>query len=180
MIAVGAAALAWLGTSLVVASDGRRGLAAGTAIVTLGMAILALESSGIVAAAAIAIGGGVAAARRLASGAVGWDILPPGSTPRLVLCIAAAILAFWVAAGVASGPGAPLRFSVMLVIGLAGARVLASIDTPVLLTAAALLALAVGLGAGLAQDPTTPWPYVAGGLVAAVVVWLPPRSVRAA
>ena len=106
--------------------------------------------------------------------------MPPGSTPRFVLCIAAGILALWVAGAVTTGAGGPLRFAIVLVAGLAGARVYGSAEAPVLLTAIALLALAMGLGATLGDSPAAPWPYVAAGLIAAVIEWLPLKAPRAA
>lgn len=175
-----AAALAWVGASLIVVSDGRRGLAAGLGLAAGGSAVLAFNAAGPLAAGALAIGGAVAVARRSASGPEGWGILPSGSTPRLVLCIAAAIIAFWVAAGVTTGAGAPFRFTVILVTGLAGARVLAGEDPPALLTATALLALGIGLGAAFGPGSSAAWTALVGGLVAAAVVWLPAPGVRAA
>ena len=123
MIDAAAAFIAWLGVSLLVASDGRRGLALGTALATLAIAVLALDHVSVVAAIAITVGGAVAAAKRFGAGQRGWGIMPAGSTPRLILCIAAGLLALWIAAGVTTGPGAPLRFTVMLVTGLAATRV---------------------------------------------------------
>ena len=180
MAGTAAAVVAWIGASLFVVSDGRRGLALGTALVALALAVLALDYVGWMAALALALGGAVATARRYASGGPGWAIMPPGSTPRFVLCIAAGILALWFAGAVTTGAGAPLRFAILLVTGLAGARVYGSADPPVLLTAIALLALALGLGASLGDSAAAPWPYLAAGLIAAVIGWLPPKAPRAA
>lgn len=176
MIGPAAGFLAWLGASLVLVSDGRRGVAVGMGIATAGLAVLALLAAGPVAAGALAAGGAVASFRRFQAGAPGWAILPPGSTPRLVLCIAAAIAAFWFAAGVTSGALGSIRFAVVLVIVLAAARVLVSTEHAILLSAAALLALAVGLGAAVAPGAQNPWPFIAGGLAAAAIPWLPLRA----
>src|SRR5207237_8346483 len=81
-----AAFAAWLGASLVVLGDGRRALAFGVFLAAAGMTVIAWQSAGPVAAAAIATGGALAAVRRFGSGPAGWRIMPPGSTPRLVLC----------------------------------------------------------------------------------------------
>jgi hypothetical protein len=170
----------WLGASLVVVADGRRGQAAGIAVATVGMAVLTFVTAGGVAAGALAIGGGVAAARRSVSGPAGWDILPPGSTPRLVLCIATAIVAFWVAAGVTSGPVASLRFAIMVGVALSAARVLSSTERSALLTALALLAITVASVGAIGSDQPTVWPYLVGGLVAALVGWWPLRTLSAA
>ena len=170
----------WLGASLAVVSDGRRGLAAGIALTTIGLATFAYLTAGAPAAAALALGGGAAAARRYFNGPAGWAILPPGSTPRLLLCVATALIAFWVAAGVAGGAYASLRFGVMVGIVLSGARVLSTSDQAVLLSADAILALNVATAAAVGSSSPGVWPYVAGGFVAATVGWLPLRTASAA
>jgi len=173
-----AAFVSWLGASLVVLGDGRRALALGVLLATAGMTVIAWQTAGPLAAAAIAGGGAVAAARRFSSGADGWRIMPPGSTPRLVLCIAGGLIVLWIAAAVTTGPGASLRFTVMVVAGFSGARVLASDNASVLLTATSLLALVVAL-AGAFADGSGLWTYLAAALIAAGVGWLPQRTARA-
>ncbi|HET9762676.1 MAG TPA: hypothetical protein VFR50_04135 [Casimicrobiaceae bacterium] len=180
MIAPAAGIVVWLGASLAVVSDGRRGLAAGIALTTVGLATLAFLTAGPIASGAVALGGAVAAVRRYFSGPAGWGILPPGSTPRLVLCVATALIAFWVAAGVASGPYASLRFGVIVGIVLSGARVLSTSDQAVLLSAVAILALNVAIAAAVGSSSPGVWPYFAGGFVAATVGWLPLRTAIAA
>ena len=179
MVDAGAAFVAWLGVSLIVLADGRRGLGLGAALATAGISAIAFDTAGPFAAA-LALGGAVAALRRLRSGPAGWQIMPPGSTPRLVLCIAAGLLALWTGAAVMTGPGAPLRFSVLLVAGLSGARILGAGERSVLLTATGLLSLAIGLGAVMDESSMAPWALVAAGLVAGAIAWLPTRTVRAA
>lgn len=126
MIAVAAAFLAWLGASLVVLSDGRRGLALGLAALTIGLAVLAWPAAMAVGAVAITAGGLIAAGQCLRSGPATWEIMPAGSTARLILCIASGLVALWVAAAVTTGTGAPLRFAVLVVLVLMGARMLMS------------------------------------------------------
>lgn len=170
----------WLGASLVVVADGRRGLAAGIALSTLGLAVLALITVGAGAAAAIAVGGAVAAGRRSVSGPAGWEILAPGSTPRLVLCIAAALIAFWVADAVTTGPVASLRFAVITGIALSAVRVLSTSEPSAQLSAVAIVALCVACAGPIGSAQPGIWLYVVGAVVAMVVVWLPLRSPRAA
>ncbi len=172
--------LAWLGASLVVLSDGRRGLALGVFLAGGGIALVALSSAGPAGALALAVGGLVAAAGRLVSGRPGWAIMPAGSTPRLVLCLAGGIAALWIGLGVTSGDGASLRFAVLATVGLAGARALGSADTPTVLTAAAVLALAVGGAAGLGGQSPNAAPYILGAAIAAASSWIPIRTPRAA
>ncbi len=180
MVAAVAALVAWLGASVVVLADGRRGLALGAAISAAGMTVLALDAAGPVAAGSVALGGVVAAAGRLRSGRGGWHIMPAGSTPRLVLCIAAALLALWIAAALTTGPAAPLRFTAMVVMGLSGARVLGADEPPILFTAIGLLALAIALAAGIGQSAPTPWPFLAAAVIAGLAGWISPRTVAAA
>jgi hypothetical protein len=175
-----AAFVAWLGASIVVLGDGRRALALGVVLATAGMTVIAWQSAGPVAAIAIAAGGAAAAARRAVSGPDGWKIMPPGSTPRLVLCIASGLVVLWIAAAVTTGPGASLRFTVMLVAGLMGARVLGGEDPPVLLSAVSVLALAAALPAALGDGSSGPWPYLAAAVIAGAAGWLPLRTTSAA
>ncbi|HKC19656.1 MAG TPA: hypothetical protein VKE27_08480 [Candidatus Dormibacteraeota bacterium] len=180
MISPAAGIVVWLGASLVVVSDGRRALAAGIALMTIGLAAFAFLTAGPLAAAPVAVGGAIAAARRYFSGAAGWAILPPGSTPRLVLCIATALIAFWVAAGVTSGALTSLRFAVTVATVLPAARALSTTREAVLLTAVAVLALSIGSAGAIGSSSPSLWPYLAGGLVAAAVGWLPLRTASAA
>jgi hypothetical protein len=173
-----AAFVAWAGAALIVLADGRRGLALGVALAAAGLAVIAGLDAGPVGAAMLALGGGIAAMRRLRTGTDGWAVMPPGSTPRLILCIATALVALWIALGITSGESGALRFAVLAVIGLAGARVLSSVDPNVQLTAVAVLALAVGCAAGLGGDGV--WPYAAAAAMAAGAGWLPLSAPRAA
>lgn len=162
-----AAFMAWLGAAIIVLADGRRGLALGLGLTAVAFAALAWASGDRLAAAAMLAGGGVAAVQRLRSGIDGWALMPPGSTPRLILVIVAGFLALWIAASVTSGAGAPLRFATLAVLGLMGARVLEGRDPAAVLTAVAGMALGLGLAAGLAPTPPGLAPYVAAALIAA-------------
>jgi hypothetical protein len=175
-----AAFVAWLGVSIVLLAEGRRGLALGTAVAALGLAGVCLSSAGPVAAAVVIAGGALASVRRWLAGPPGWGIMPAGSTPRLVTCVAAGLLALWLAVAVTSGGGGALRFAVMASIGLAGARVLWSEEPSVLLTAVAVLALALATGAQLGPDSPGVWPFAAAAIVAAGSAWIPLRALRAA
>jgi hypothetical protein len=180
MLEAVAAFAAWAGVSLVVLSDGRRGLAAGVALATLGLAVLSLPAGGIAGAAALFVGGAVATARRAVSGPEGWGIMPTGSTPRLVLCVVAGILALWVGVAVMQGGGGAVRFAGMVTIGLAGMRLISSDEGEVTEAALSVLALAVGVAAGMAHGSPGVWPYLAAALVAAAANWIPNKATRAA
>ncbi|HKW58336.1 MAG TPA: hypothetical protein VJR46_01075 [Candidatus Dormibacteraeota bacterium] len=171
---------AWLGASLVLLADGRRGLAAGMALATLGLAAACLSAQGPFAAAVIFAGGAVAAVRRTTVGGPGWAIMPPGSTPRLVTCVAGGLLALWIGLAVTTGDGGALRFAAMAAIGLAGARVLWSDDPAVVLTAVAVMALGIAAATSLALDSPGVWPFAVAGVVAAGTAVIQSRSPRAA
>jgi hypothetical protein len=170
----------WVGASLVVLSDGRRGLALGVAVAAVGVALAAWPRAGPEAALALGAGGLVAAAWRSRAGPPGWRILAAGSTPRLVLCVAAALLTLWLAVAVTSGPYGGMRFAVMVAAGLAVARILDGEEPAVLQTAAAVLALAVGTVSGLGGGQPGIWTFAAGSLVAAAAGLLPVSAARAA
>jgi hypothetical protein len=159
--------LAWLGGALIVVADGRRGLALGVALAGLGMGVAVWPYAPGLPAGALVIGGAIAALQRLRAGPPGWAIMPPGSTPRLVLCVAGGALGLWIGAGVTSGPGASLRIAVMVVIGLTGARVISTRQPDIALTALAGLALAAAAASGLAPVPVQPVVFFGGALIAA-------------
>lgn len=172
--------VAWLGASVVVLADGRRGLALGAAIAGLGLAAIAWQDAGPVAGAAIAAGAVLAAAGRLRIGEPGWHAMPPGSTPRLVLCVGIGLGALWFAFAVTTGPGAGTRFAALAGLALAAARILWSADPPVLLTATGVLALAMGVAPAVSSAAPDLWPYIAAGLLAAAASWLPTKMRHAA
>ena len=99
--------------------------------------------------------------------------MPAGSTPRLVLCIGSGLLGLWVAAAVTIGPGAGIRFAVLVVLGLMGARVLSSRELHVVLAGIAGLVLALAAAPGLEVPSAGIVPDLAGGLIAAGVMALP-------
>jgi hypothetical protein len=99
--------------------------------------------------------------------------MPAGSTPRLVLCIAAGLFALWISASLATETGAPLLFAVLAVLGLMAARVLAGRDAVVDRAAIACFALALGSAPAIESSPAEPVPYIFGALIAAAVIVAP-------
>lgn len=170
-VAAIAALCVWLGASLIVLGDGSRGIAAGVGFATAGLAAIAWQAAGVVPALAILAGGGLVALQHVWSRGETWGIMPAGSTPRLILCVASGLLALWVAASVTLGPGVAQRFAVIIVVALTAARILTSQQTSVVMAAVAILALAVGDGASLGAHSV--WPYVAAAAVAAAVTAVP-------
>jgi hypothetical protein len=177
---VAAAFVAWLGAALVVLADGRRGLALGLVLLTAALAVLAWPAGMLFGTVAIAAGGLVAAIRCWRSGPATWDIMPAGSTPRLVLCIASGLVALWVAASLTTGTGAPLRFAVLAVVGLMGGRIQISREAPVVMAAIAAFALALGVAPGLAPTSSGPVGAIVGALIAGGVMFVPAASARLA
>jgi hypothetical protein len=170
---IAAALVAWLGASLVVLADGRRGLALGLAMVAIGLAVLEWGTGQTLGALAVAAGGMIGSFQCWRSGSAAWGIMPAGSTPRLVQCIAGGLLALWVSASVTVGSGAPLRFAVLVVPGLMAARVLAARDAAVVLTAIACFALALAVAPSVGTTSPGPVPEIVGGLIAAGVIFMP-------
>jgi hypothetical protein len=156
-----------LGAAVIVLSDGRRGLALGLALTTVALAALALAGGDPIAASVLLVGGAVATGRRLRTGPDVWGVMPPGSTPRLVLAIAGGLLALWIATSLMTGPAAPLRFAVLSVVGVMGAHVLMTENHPAaVLTAVAALALSVAVGSALADIGPALSIYVVAAVIA--------------
>jgi len=175
LIAAVAAFLGWLGASIIVLADGRRGLAVGLAGAATGLAAIAWQDGDGVAALIVLGGGGAAALLRYRSGPGGWAVMPPGSTPRLILCVAGALVALWFAASVTIGPGGATRFVVLSVIGLSGARIVSSREPSSVLTAVATLALATAVATDLGAGSAGPVPFITAVLIAAGALLLPVR-----
>lgn len=158
-MAAAGAVIAWAGATLLVIAEGRRALAAGVAIAGAGLALAVSERP--LPAVALLAGGLLAGALRLRGGPPGWQALPPGSTPRLVLAIVAGILGAFVAVSVVPSPDPAAGRAAIVVAGcLAAARVLstarrgaalASLSTLCLVMAALEILLGPALaGAGIA------------------------------
>ena len=175
MIAAVAAFLGWLGVSIIVLADGRRGLAVGLAVATTGLAAIAWQEGDGVAALIVMGGGAAAAVLRYRAGPGGWVVMPPGSTPRLILCVAGGLVALWFAASVTIGPDGATRFAVLSVVGLSGARIVSSREPSSVVTAVATLALAAAVATRLGAGSPGLVPYVAAALIAAGALLLPVR-----
>jgi hypothetical protein len=174
-----AAFVAWLGASVVVLADGRRGLAVGSGLAAAGIVALVLQTSGTVAAAILAAGAAMATAVGWRRGG-DWGLMPAGSTPRIVLCVAGGLLALWVAVSITTGRDPSLRFAVVAVMALVGMRVLSSDDPPVIATSVVTLALIAAAAVGLADSSQGAWLYGAAALVAVAAAFSPPGMERAA
>jgi hypothetical protein len=144
--AVAGAAVAWLGATLLVVADGRRGLAMGLLVLTAGLVVaLAAAGQSPLGVVALATGGAAAAALRLRGGRPGWGLLPHGSTPRLVGAIVVVIGAALVAGSGLGSPQGTARLGALAVTALAAGRILTVEHRWAALGGAS--ALALGLGA---------------------------------
>jgi len=144
--AVAGAAVAWVGGTLLVVADGRRGMALGLLVLTAGLVTAsAAAGQSPPAVAAFGMGGVIAATLRLRAGRPGWGVMPAGSTPRLVGAIVALIGAALVAGAGAGSPVGVTRLAALAVAALAAGRVLTVEHRWAALGAAS--ALALGLGA---------------------------------
>jgi hypothetical protein len=180
-IAQGLAALAaWLGASVIVLADGRRGLAAGLGLTTAALAFLVWPSAGAPAAVAIFAGGGIAAWMRIRGGPPAWSLMPAGSTPRLILCVAGGLLALWISASVTGGSGAPERFAVISVVGLLAGRAISAREPAVILAAVAALVLAIAEGASAADGSVGAATCFAAAAIAAGIMFVPLPAPNAA
>jgi hypothetical protein len=173
-VTVAAAFAAWLGASIIVLADGRKGLALGIGLAGAAFAVLVWSAGQPVGGIAILVGGAAAAALRLRSGTAGWGLMEPGSTPRIILTVVTGLVSLWIAASLATGGGTgPLRFAVLATLSLMLARVLQQVGRAVALCAAAGLALGLAGVAALAENGSGVVPYVVAAVIAAGVSALP-------
>jgi hypothetical protein len=149
-----AAVAAWTGASVLVLSEGRRALAAGLAVFGIGLAV-AVAFTAPVPAAVLAAGSLAAAALRLRDGRPGWRMLPPGSTPRLILCLGVGVIGGFAATSLIAGPGpGPARAAAALGGVMTAARLLSTTHRDAALTSASALCLVMGGVAALIGTDT--------------------------
>jgi hypothetical protein len=163
---------AWLGATIIVLADGRRGLALGLTVMVAGLAAVALAAGQPFTGGALLVGGVAAAGLRFRTGPDGWGLMQPGSTPRIILTIVIGLVALYIAASLSNGDGAATRFASLATIALAGARLLQGSERATVLTAASALVLALGAGSLLGPSESLPAAAVAA-LVAAGASALP-------
>ena len=167
--------LAWLGASVLVLSDARRGLSVGLLLAAIGLAVVRLVEGDSLDALLLFAGGLLSSYVGLRRNARrGWGLLPPGSTPRIVLAVVVGGAALWLGMGMLDSPGeAPARAAAVIVMALGAGRLLAVRDPRAALAAASLIALGAGTIAALA---TTDQTGALIGAVAAVALNLIPTA----
>ncbi len=156
------AVLAWLGGALIVLSEGRRGLAGGLAVAGVGLALSIAAAP--MDAAVLAIMSLIAAGLHLRQGTPGWALLPPGSTPRIILVIVAGVVGVFAAASLLPAPEpAQARAAIVVAGTLAAARVLSTQRRSPALASASVICF------GIAALEALVYPAVPGAAYAAAV-----------
>ena len=172
VVVIGAVVVAWLGGAFLVLSDARRGIALGLALYGLGLAGTVLDQP--VAALELALAGLVVAGLRLRDGRPGWGTLPPGSTPRLLLCVVSGVLCAFAGASLLEAPGsAPARVAILLGGAMGAARLLSTLHRESALASTSALVLALGAAEALSGGATSAT-VVAAAALAAILLGIRP------
>lgn len=178
VLAIAAVVVAWLGGAFLVLSDARRGVALGVALYAIGLAATLYNIPP--AALALGLAGLGAAALRLRDGPPRWGTLPPGSTPRLLLCVVSGVLAAFAGASILAGPGpAPVRIVILLGGAMGAARLLSTLRREAALASTTVMTLALGAAAAVAGDRAAPTVVAAAALAAVLLGVLPAAETKA-
>ena len=166
-------ALVWLGASVLVLSDARRGIAVGLLLASAGLGLAVSAQDGpadggiLFAGGLLAVAAGLRGNRRR-----GWGLLQGPSTPRVVLCVVVGGAGLWLGLGMIDTPGqAEARAAATVMIALGAGRLFGEREARSGLAAASLVAL--GTGALAAMSSQTPLAALAGALAAVALNLLP-------
>lgn len=168
-----AAGLAWFGATLTTLAEGRRGFAFGLALAGAGLSGVQLSAGRPLNALVLAGAALLSAALRLRDGPGGWGLLPPGSTPGIVLSIVVLVACVLLAGALLQGAAGIPSLAPLAVALVAAGRLLTVVRRPPALAAASGLALAL---AGFGTLAAT----VAGGLVALALAAFPAANAEEA
>jgi hypothetical protein len=140
------AVVAWLGVVVLSLADAGRGQSAGLGLVGAGLALaVGTSERDLLAAVSLGVGGLAAAAMRLRGAPPGWGLAPPGTTPRLLMCVGVPLAVALVLGAELATAGGVARLAGLAVALLAAVRLLMVERRWAALGAGA--ALALGLGA---------------------------------
>lgn len=141
-LAIAGVLVSWLGASITVLAEGRRGLGCGTALVGAGLCAVEISAGQPVPGALLLVGGAAYGILRQRDGARGWVLFAPGSSPRLI----AAVLLFAVSLFLINSLdiGTPALAAVLTVSALAVMRLTSTPDRAALASCAVIEALALG------------------------------------
>jgi hypothetical protein len=165
--------LVWLGGSILVLSDARRGLAVGLLLADLGLALAVTVQAGLADGGLLLAGGLLAVAAGLRGNPRrGWGLLQGPSTPRVVLCVVMGGAGLWLGLGIIDAPGQPeARAAATMMLALGAGRLFAEREPRSGLAAATLVAL--GAGALAAMSSATPAAALVGAVAAVALNLLP-------
>lgn len=165
-LAVLGAVVAWLGATMLTLAEAGRGLAVGLALVGAGLALaVGVVDGDPLRAAALGVGGLLAAAMRVRGAPAGWGLAPPDTTPRLLMGIGVP-LAVALALGTGIGAeGGVARLAGLVVALLAGVRLLTVEARWAALGAGAALAIGLGSLGGLTAALATAAVAIGLGLI---------------
>ncbi len=146
-LAVVGVIVAWLGASITVLAEGRRGLGCGALLVGAGLCAIEIAAGHTLPGVVLLVGGAGYGILRQRDGAPGWVLFAPGSSPRLI----AAALLFVVSLFLINtlDIGTPALAGVLTVSALAVMRLTSTPDRAALASCAAIEALALGVGGSL-------------------------------
>jgi hypothetical protein len=163
------ALLAAAGVVIIACSDGARALSLGVAGTGLGLAMALAVAGGGWAALALAISGIVVAGLRVGDEPRGWQVLPHGSTPRVMASVAAVAMAAYGSLAVL-GPagGRALHGAVLVAAAVSSARLLAVQQRSGALAGLTALLLAAGAAAAQAAQFSALPATIAGAVAIAV------------
>jgi hypothetical protein len=139
--------VAWLGASITVLAEGRRGLGCGALLVGAGLCAIEIAAGHTVPGLLLLIGGAGYGILRQRDGAPGWVLFAPGSSPRLI----AAVLLFAVSLFLINtlDIGTPALAGVLTVSAVAVMRLTSTPDRAALASCAAIEALALGVAGSI-------------------------------
>ena len=139
--------VAWLGASITVLAEGRRGLGCGALLVGAGLCGIEIAAGHAIPGVLLLVGGAGYGIFRQRDGAPGWVLFAPGSSPRLI----AVVLLFAVSLFLINtlGIGTPALAGVLTVSALAVMRLTSTPDRAALASCAAIEALALGLAGSI-------------------------------
>ena len=171
-LSIAGVVFAWAGSGLILMSEGSRGLAAGLAVLAVGLGLVVGIAIQPGAALVLAAGGLCSAGLRLKEERGGWGLLPSGTSSRIVLFLLAIAASLYLVTAILPGPATEPRAAALGAGVVAGIRLLGTPHRTVALAAAAALALSAG-SLGSAQSVAALLPAVTGGFVALLSGWIP-------
>jgi hypothetical protein len=146
-LAVAGVIVAWLGASITVLAEGRRGLGCGALLVGAGLCAIEIAAGHTTPGVLLLIGGAGYGIFRQRDGAPGWVLFAPGSSPRLIAAVLLLVVSLFLIN--ALDIGTPALAGVLTVSSLAVMRLTSTPDRAALASCAAIEALALGVAGSI-------------------------------